>query len=326
MTIYQMRHAILEKHVGKVITPAQLKAELLEEFSGVKPQSVNASDCHYSDRKRAGSTCPECRKLGGFAVNRDGVVDMGASGWGNILAVYVPAGNTRSSVLASGGIAEAPRGIRMSDPLVGFDWRTVHALYDVTCRGFKSNSKHLRGFYLGATNDRFLYHKLVATAVSEVRSRLDADWYEALLYWKLYSQPAPLSKITEWRQSLAPGLLGDFLAKLPTTIPRKVQDVVDLVELVDTFQFPGMKSCTALPVRTTLLHILYPNTVPIFDKMVLNAVGAWRKGASQRISVLRQYIAHAWELTDKHTQQLSGFEESPVRLIDMALWVKRSSA
>jgi hypothetical protein len=70
MNIYQMRHAILAQHRGGRVTPAQLKAELLEKFPGVKPQSVNASDCHYSDRKRAGSTCPECRKLGGFAVNR----------------------------------------------------------------------------------------------------------------------------------------------------------------------------------------------------------------------------------------------------------------
>lgn len=45
---------------------------------------------------------------------------------------------------------------------------------------------------------------------------------------------------------------------------------------------------------------------------------------SQNIGVLRQYIPHAWSLADKHTQQLAGFKESPVRLVDMALWVKRS--
>src|SRR5947209_1610621 len=98
MNIYQMRHAILGKHIGEQFTPTQLKVELLEKFPGGKPQSVNASDCHYSDRKRAGSTCPECGKLGGFAVNRNCVVDMGASGWGNISPVYVPTENTRSSV------------------------------------------------------------------------------------------------------------------------------------------------------------------------------------------------------------------------------------
>src|ERR1700704_6283212 len=84
MNIYQMRHAILARHLGERLTPARVKAELFEKVPSVKPQSINASDCHYSDRKRAGSTCPECRMIGGFAVNRDGVVDMGASGWGNI--------------------------------------------------------------------------------------------------------------------------------------------------------------------------------------------------------------------------------------------------
>src|ERR1035438_6423279 len=98
MNIYQMRHAILAQHRGTRVTPAQLKAELLENYPSVKPQSVNAPDCFYSDRKRAGSTCPECGKLGGFAVNRYGIVDMGASGWGGISPVYVPTGNIRSSV------------------------------------------------------------------------------------------------------------------------------------------------------------------------------------------------------------------------------------
>jgi hypothetical protein len=70
----------------------------LQKFSWVKFQSVNAPDCFYSDRKRAGSTCPECEKLAGFAVNKDGIVDMGASGLGGIRPFYVPTGNTRSTV------------------------------------------------------------------------------------------------------------------------------------------------------------------------------------------------------------------------------------
>ena len=321
MNIYQMRHAILGKHIGEQFTPTQLKVELLEKFPGVKPQSVNASDCHYSDRKRAGSTCPECGKLGGFAVNRNCVVDMGASGWGNLSPVYVPTGKTRSNSDEPGA---ATRKIGMSDPLFGFDWKTVYARYDAACRGFEPNSKHLRGFYVGTPNDRFLYYKLVATAVPENRSQLGADWYEALLYWKLYSQGTSDFQITKWLQSFASGHLQQLLAKIPATIPRRVQDVFELVELVGTHQFPGMKSSTALPVRTTFLHILYPNIVPIFDQMVLRAVGAWREGANQDAGVLRYYIPHAWALADKYTQELSGFKESPVRLIDMALWVKRN--
>lgn len=124
MNIYQMRHAILAKHVGERFASPQLKVELLAKFSTVKPQSVNAPDCYYSDRKRAGATCPECRKLGGFAVNRDGIVDMGASGFGNVSSMYVPTGRTRNSVWPSAEIAAVEK-ISMSDPLVGFDWRTL---------------------------------------------------------------------------------------------------------------------------------------------------------------------------------------------------------
>jgi hypothetical protein len=317
MNIYQMRHAILAKHTGERFTPTQLKVELLAAFPSVKPQSVNASDCHYSARKRAGSTCPECGKLGGFAVNRDGVVDMGAAGWGNISSVHVPTENTRSSV---GSSAE----ISMADPLVGFDWKTVCDRYAAACCGFNPTSQHLRGFYAGTDKDRFLYYKLVGAAVPGNRSQLGADWYEALLYWKLYSSRFSDSQITKWLQGFSSGHLQQFLAKIPTTIPRKVQDVLDLVELVGRHQFPGMKSRTALPVRTAFLHILYPNIVPILDQMVLKAVGPWRDGANQDISVLRHYIPHAWALADKYTQQLSSFRESPIRLVDMALWVKRS--
>ena len=60
-----MRHAILATHFGERITPAQLKAELLEKFPSVKPQSVNAPDCFYSDRKRAGSGMWEARRVRG---------------------------------------------------------------------------------------------------------------------------------------------------------------------------------------------------------------------------------------------------------------------
>jgi hypothetical protein len=236
---------------------------------------------------------------------------------------------TRTSVPSrddwrSNGVA--PQSISMSDPLAGFGWTTLLARYDAAAfRGYDTKSEHLRGWRL-TTNDRDLYYQLVTKAATETRPQLGADWYEALLYWKLYSQPAAVSNITAWLKGFAPERLRQFLAKIPKTIPRKVSDVVELVELAGKYQFPGMKSSTALPVRTTFLHILYPDVIPIFDKMVLKAVGAWRKGANQDTNVLRQYIPHAWALADKHTQQLSGFKESPVRLVDMALWFMRSSA
>lgn len=97
MNIYQKRHAVLARHVGKWIAPAQLKAEVLRTFPGTNPSSVNSADCFYTATKSAGCTCGECTKLGGFAVNRDGIVDMGTSGFGEISPNYIPSGSTRGS-------------------------------------------------------------------------------------------------------------------------------------------------------------------------------------------------------------------------------------
>jgi hypothetical protein len=325
MNICQMRHAILAKHLGERFTPAQLKAELLEKYPSVKPQSVNAPDCFYSDRKRAGSTCPECGKLGGFAVNRDGIVDMGASGFGGISPVYVPTGNTRITVAPFAEVAAAAGKISMSDPLVGFDWKTVYPRYDAACKGFESRSIHLSGVIPPTATDRALYYWLVQTAALSGGKRpvLDLRWYEALLYWKLYSS-TPDSKITTWLGGFAVERFHQLLGQMPETIPHDVADIMALVESIGRYQLPGMASPDALPVRTTFLHILYPNVVPIFDQMVLRAVGAWFEGANKKVAVLRQYLPHAWTLAKGHTEQVPGFQESPVRLVDMALWLKRS--
>jgi hypothetical protein len=87
-----------------------------------------------------------------------------------------------------------------------------------------------------------------------------------------------------------------------------------------------MKYYDALPVRTTFLHFLYPTVVPIFDQMVLKAVGAWDTNANHKTSVLKEYLPFAWKLAEKYEQQFSIFpKEGPIRLIDMALWVNRGN-
>ncbi len=212
----------------------------------------------------------------------------------------------------------------MSDPLSGFDWNKVCALYDAACRGFSSLAPQLRGPYAGTSSDRALYYKLVAAASQRHRAQLGTDWYEALLYWKLYSQPAAVSNINGWMRSFAPGSLHTLLGAIPSTLSRDVGGILALVELIGRYQLPGMKTSTSLPVRTTLLHVLYPDVVPIFDQMVLKAVGSWYTAANQDIRVLGRYIPHAWALVDRHTRHLTGFQETPIRLIDMGLWLVRN--
>lgn len=86
----------------------------------------------------------------------------------------------------------------------------------------------------------------------------------------------------------------------------------------------GTKSRATLPVRTTFLHFFYPAVVPIFDKMVLQAVGMWSEGANTRVDVLRDYLAVALDLASAYESKFRWLEETPLRLVDMALWVVRN--
>jgi hypothetical protein len=88
-----------------------------------------------------------------------------------------------------------------------------------------------------------------------------------------------------------------------------------------------MRSSDSLPVRTTFLHFVYPDVVPIFDKQVLKAVGIYNRNANRSRKRLLQYVPHAWKMLDLHSSQFNTFKrETAVRLIDMALWVTRDKA
>jgi hypothetical protein len=234
-----------------------------------------------------------------------------------------PRGSTRSSSIRA-AVETAPSQSNMRDPLQAFDWSRLYTRYDSACRGFDPKSEYLRAAYTNTQGDRNLYYRIVGAANRRYEMRLTADWYKALLYWKLYSQPAAVSNIRVWLQSFDADMLYKFAAVLPKSLSRNVQDVVSLIELIGTYQLPGMKTSTALPVRTTILHFIYPSVVPIFDQMVLKAVAAWNPGANQDVAVLRRYMPHAWELADRYAQGRPNLEETPVRLVDMALWVSRN--
>jgi len=67
-----------------------------------------------------------------------------------------------------------------------------------------------------------------------------------------------------------------------------------------------------------------PIVIPIFDKQVLLSVGVTEKGANQKLRFLEPYIVHATVLARTHGEHFSSFEnETPIRLVDMALWVVR---
>lgn len=223
----------------------------------------------------------------------------------------------------------------MIDPLNGFDWTSLYRRYDSKCRGFNPSSEFLAT--LGPVrpeSDRGLYYQLL-NLFSEARRNSIIDpvgLYEALLYWKLYSQGTTKSNLNKWlrqdkheREVVQESLIRLF-QELPKSLERSPSTIVEWVKRLDRFQLPGMKYSDALPVRTTLLHFLYPASVPIFDQMVLRAVGAWSENANHKAEVLKEYLPFAWGLAEKYTKQVSSFtRESPIRVIDMALWVIRGN-
>ena len=206
----------------------------------------------------------------------------------------------------------------MTDPLVGFDWNALYSRYDSKCKGFDPNSRHLKGVRVARSTDRLLYYALLAQAAPAERGQLTSAWYEALVYWKLYSQN-PTGSIS-WLKGVSTSALQVLLAKLPNDILADISEIVRLIDVIGEHPLVGMKN--GISVRTAFLHLLYPHVVPIFDRNVLRAVGAWFENANYSISVLREYIPHAWTLADRHAQSLP-FPETPVRLVDMALWVER---
>jgi len=110
---------------------------------------------------------------------------------------------------------------------------------------------------------------------------------------------------------------------LPSKLPKNVAEITGLIRGL-TKNLYGMTSSCAIPVRTTLLHFVYPQVVPIFDKQVLLAVGVRGKDANHSYETLRDYIPHAWLLAGRYQPSFTTFgKETPVRLIDMALWVCR---
>ena len=82
------------------------------------------------------------------------------------------------------------------------------------------------------------------------------------------------------------------------------------------------------PPILTVLHYLYPDVVPIFDQMILRAVGydkekINRKRLNQSQELYHEYLEHHWSLAEKYANKINNFRETPVRAIEMALWVSR---
>lgn len=221
---------------------------------------------------------------------------------------------------------------QMLDPLVGFNWKSLHQDYDQLCKKFDPSVPFLDSLSPRPGSDRSLYYSLVERFAHELSSPagITIGTYEAMLYWKLYSQPAPVTSIckrlkqsTSLQESVSRAL-NKLSVQLRGTAGAISVRPLDQVKGLGFYGIWGMKNSTALPVRTTFLHFVGPSTMPIFDKQVLLAVGVGDKRANEKMAFLQLYLPHAKTLASRYSGFFSIFQkETPIRLIDMALWVVR---
>jgi len=210
----------------------------------------------------------------------------------------------------------------MNDPLKKFNWRILHNDYDDLCGRF-DNNEYLEYFEVQPSSDRELYYFLIRGFSKDVNLGI----YKAMFYWKLYSQPAAIANILGRidNHKDTENKLIILLSKLPSKIERNIDKIVKLIQ-INEFSIFGMGSPDSFPVRTTFLHFVYPEIIPVFDEMVLQAVGIDENNANHNIQILKEYIPFAWKLADKYKNQFNkDWQETPIRLIDMALWVNRGN-
>ncbi len=223
--------------------------------------------------------------------------------------------------------------MQMLDPLVLFNWKSLHQDYDDLCKKkFDPSVPFLYSLSPRPGSDRSLYYSLVERFAHELNSPtgITIGTYEAMLYWKLYSQPAAVANTCKGlRQSaslqdIVSRALNKLSAQLRGTAGAISARPLDQVQGLGLYGIWGMKSSTALPVRTTFLHFVEPSAMPIFDKQVLLAVGVKDKKANEKIAFLQLYLPHARTLASRYSNCFAIFKtETPIRLIDMALWVVR---
>ncbi len=222
----------------------------------------------------------------------------------------------------------------MKNPITpDFNWSSLYEKYDATCKRFEPGAPSLFAFASKPKNDRYLYYALIDRIARERGENgfIGLGTYEGILYWKLYSQPAAVktvcSRIREDTavQRTIQERLNRLAERLPSEVSENIEEVSGLYRIVQDCRagLYGLSNSCALPARSTILHFLYPSTVPIFDKQVLLAVGVPEKDANKKQDVLFKYIQHAWDISKK-TYIPHDWQETPLRLVDMALWVIRN--
>lgn len=224
----------------------------------------------------------------------------------------------------------------MNNLLNNFDWSSLYQKYDSMCRRFIRDAPLLRELDCAPSSDRELYYYLVDRVAKERRDsgKVSLYTYQAMLYWKLYSQPQALAGIAtpvrdnEDLQEKIEGNLQTLGSVLPLKVDWELTAIRYVFGCVDRHSefIRGMINSNALPMRSTFLHFHYPDIIPILDKQVLLAVGVNDPNATGKEETLEKYIQFTWSLLQTPNLIPRDWTETPLRLIDMAFWITRATS
>lgn len=222
----------------------------------------------------------------------------------------------------------------MIDTLENFDFASIYQQYDDPTPEYGRFRNKLIEMNLDPEmNDRKLYYHLK----KRFSNRVDINIYDyiALLFWKLNFLPQntvwkDLLNNQESREAEAKKLSG-LLKLFPDTLDlnRDKVAIESVLQQEQNYQLCGMATNTAWPTRSVFLHFLYPNTIPIFDQMVLRAVEPNfqpNDKDTEKRDKFSEYIKHVWNLTEKYAEQIKQIEnlrDTDIRIVEMALWIKK---
>lgn len=214
---------------------------------------------------------------------------------------------------------------QMKDSLADFDWAKLEEKYKNECEGkYQSMRRHFDVFTPSPQNELDLYRWICSRFTDERATGVRLDTYRAMLFWKLYSTGLKhfqrLGKDESPQQRTQDSLRS---LNLPDHIDKNLDTIVQLANRLYECQLYAMGDCNRYAVRTTFLHFAYPSVIPILDKMTLRAVG--RKDANMDDPLLREYVAHVRTLAGRYAERFAEtkLDFTPVRLVEMALWVHR---
>jgi len=220
----------------------------------------------------------------------------------------------------------------MIDPLHQYNWINLYEDYDhlADSHKFKSQSPVYLSFISPPPqSDRILYYQILRRVDDERRNNklMTVNTYLAILYWKLQSTSLKVPFEIRNNKNAIQSILERQLLRLPqfsVVIPQDTDQIISALIDLKNLKLYGTQCGYA--TATTVLHFLYPESVPIIDINVLQALGYSHEQAKKTIKNIHTYeslLPIHWGLGRRYEKHFTSFPESSVRLIDMALWVIR---